>query len=195
MNLALAIDFVTQQLQQKLPSNLIYHGEAHTLNDVLPACQRLAQYYSLTEEQNVLLATAALFHDLGYLQKYSNNEIMGAQLAAKVLPEMDYTSKQIATISQLILATALPQEPNNLLEQIICDADLDSLWRQDYCQRSEELRLELSHHNQHYSKQQWQLLQIEFLQKHRYFCEAEAQPRAAGKQRNIVRLRNQLAVS
>lgn len=191
MNLALATDFITRQLQQKLPANLIYHNAAHTLNDVLPACQRLAQYYSLTSEQNILLVTAALFHDLGYIQQYNNNEIIGAKLATQVLPEMGYNSEQISRISQLILATAMPQEPNNLLEEIICDADLDSLWREDYSQRSEELRLELSYQNKHYSKQQWQLLQIEFLQKHRYFCQAEAEQRASGKLQNILLLRKQ----
>ncbi|VXD00151.1 conserved hypothetical protein [Pseudomonas sp. 9AZ] len=195
MNLALATDFVTRQLTQKLPANMIYHSAAHTLKDVLPACLRLAQHYSLTQEQNTLLATAALFHDLGYLQQYDNNEIIGAQWASQVLPEMGYNSEQIKAIAQLILVTALPQRPISLLEQIICDADLDSLWRQDFLQRSKDLCLELSYHNQYCDNKQWWLSQIKFLQGHQYFCEAEKQRRIDGKQRNIDLMHQLVAIS
>lgn len=194
MNLVLATDFITRQLRQNLSADLLYHNAAHTLDDVLPACQRLAHHYPLTEEQKILLITAALFHDIGYLEQYCNNEFIGARLASAVLPEMGYNSQQIDIISKLILVTALPQEPSNLLEKIICDADLDSLWREDFLQRSLDLHLELSYYNQYYTKQQWLLLQIEFLQDHKYFCEVEVSLRDEGKQRNIILLRNQLAL-
>jgi len=45
----------------------------------------------------------------------------------------------------MIMATKIPQSPKNLLEQIICDADLDYLGRERYEENSllllQELRL------------------------------------------------------
>ena len=79
-----------------------------------------------------ILKTAVLFHDMGYINQYENNETIGVEYARKFLPEYGYFKIQIEKISKLILVTKVPQTPKNKLEKIICDADLDYLGREDF---------------------------------------------------------------
>ena len=54
---------------------------------------------------------------MGYIDQYENNEKIGAKYT-KFLPEYGYSKSQIEKISQLILATKVPQKPKNKLEKI-----------------------------------------------------------------------------
>ena len=65
------------------------------------------------------------------------------EYAQKFLPEYGYSKIQIEKISQLILATKVPQNPKNKLEKIICDADLDYLGREDFIYISDNFFREL----------------------------------------------------
>jgi uncharacterized protein len=67
------------------------------------------------------------------------------------------------------MATKLPQEPHSLLEQIICDADLDYLGRDDFFKIGDRLYNELVAANIIANETDWNILQIGFLQKHHYF--------------------------
>ena len=58
---------------------------------------------------------------------YKDHEETGVEIAGAILPHFDYTEEQIQKINELIMVTKLPPRPKNLLEQIICDADLDYL--------------------------------------------------------------------
>lgn len=194
MNLHGVYVYVEQQLQQ-LPPTLTYHNAGHTLSDVLPASQRLTAAYRLTPEAQSLLETAALFHDIGYLRQYTDNEPIAADWARQVLPGFGYTNEQIGVVERLILVTALPQAPTCMLEAIMCDADLDSLWRDDFIVISQALRTELENHGMQVPQQDWLNRQIDFLQQHHYFCEAESSRRQAGKQQNIRILKQLLEAS
>jgi uncharacterized protein len=79
-----------------------------------------------------LLKTACLFHDIGFTISGQDHEERGCEIAEEVLPDLNYDSDQINRIKGMIMATKIPQTPNNKLEQIICDADLDYLGRDDF---------------------------------------------------------------
>lgn len=177
----------------RLDESLTYHNASHTLNDVLPAAERLAIMSNISDEDLTLLKTAVLFHDLGYLEQYQNNEPIGARMASGVLADYDYSEQQIKTIEQLILATRVPQAPQTSLQEIICDADLDSLGRDDFFDISMRLLAELNQHGQHIEKQDWYQAQINFLEKHAYFTLAAQAQRQPGKMENIRLLKQMFA--
>ena len=65
-----------------------------------------------SDEEILLLKTAALFHDVGHTIDYDNHEYYGTQIAREMLPEFNYTHDQIDHICQLIMSTKLPPKPN-----------------------------------------------------------------------------------
>jgi len=185
--------YLLELLARDLPPTLAYHGVHHTRDDVLPAAERLAAQAGLVAEQALLLKTAALYHDAGFLYQYADNEAWAARLAGQTLSQFGYTPEQIAAIQALIEATHMPQHPQGLLQALLCDADLDSLGREDFLETSHNLRQELEAHGTPVPLKEWYRRQLDFLSTHRYFTEAARSLRDAGKQRNIAELQRRLA--
>jgi uncharacterized protein len=185
---------VAKQLKQ-LDKNLIYHGRTHTMEDVLPNAILLIQHTDLTPEEALIVKTAALFHDTGFLDQYDLNEPMGCERARRYLPQFGYTPEQISHICDCIMATQMPQSPKDLLAQLVCDADLGHLGSEVFFLRSEALRLELIKMGKmkYTTPYEWNKSNVPFLQKHRYFTDAAKkvfQPRKEQNERELIQLVN-----
>ena len=59
--------YAFERLQQELDPNLYYHNLRHTFEDVLPAATRFAAMAEISPDDTLLLRTAAVFHDTGFL--------------------------------------------------------------------------------------------------------------------------------
>jgi uncharacterized protein len=70
-----AKNYILTRLRQELPRDLYYHGLHHTL-DVCQSVEDLAAAERINGESLVLLKTAAVFHDSGFLERYVNMSIM-----------------------------------------------------------------------------------------------------------------------
>jgi uncharacterized protein len=180
--------YVFERLGAELPDDLPYHGIHHTRDDVLPAAERLAALAELRDEDELLLRTAVLYHDVGYIERYDQNEPVGARVAAQTLPDFGYSPAQIAVIRGIILATRMPQAPRTMLQSLMCDADLDSLGRDDYLEISHRLRDELALHGLAMPLTAWYKRQHTFLSQHTFFTEAARMLRRTKKLENIVLL-------
>ncbi len=88
-----AREYVLMRLEQELPPNLFYHGIHHTRDDVLPAVARLAAMARLSKRQTLLLKTAALYHDIGFIEQYEMNEPVAIRIASETLPSFGYDPK------------------------------------------------------------------------------------------------------
>jgi uncharacterized protein len=181
---------VIERLESELSPKLYYHGVHNTRDDVLPAVERLAEMVNINGEEMVLLRTAALYHDIGYIEHYLDHEAIGARIASEELPELGYSTEQVQIIVDLIMATRMPQSPRTDLEELICDADLDSLGRDDFFVVSHSLRLELKEMGIVTSVREWYLRQLKFLESHTYLSIAAQDLRTDGKQQNIDELRD-----
>jgi uncharacterized protein len=184
-----ARDYALQRLEQELASTLFYHSLAHTRDDILHAVERLSAIEGVTGEDLLLLRTAACFHDLGFIYQRDGHEALGARIAAEMLPEFGYSVDQIEAIRGMIMATKFPQTPHNLLEQIMADADLDVLGRDDFMATSRALREELAADGIITSDEQWLSNQLGFLEKHRYWTQAARSLRDLAKQQHIKEMR------
>lgn len=80
----------------------------------------------------------------------------------------------------------MPTHPQNELEKMICDADLDYLGRNDYLEISGRLRREWEVIRQIiYSEEDWLGFQLNYLTTHKYYSQAAQKLRNAGKSLNI----------
>jgi uncharacterized protein len=183
-----ARSYALNRLRNELPATLLYHDFRHTAEDVLPAAERLAALNAVDGEDLQLLKVAAAYHDVGYIEAYWQHELASLRVAAQTLPDFGLAPAQINRVLGMIVATRLPQSPRDLLEQIMADADLDSLGREDYFEMSERLRQELELRGQPRPLHQWQEAQIAFLKGHTYFTEAARQSRQATKDQIIASL-------
>ena len=66
-------DEILNRLKSLLPEDISYHDIPHTLN-VESAAIRYAKLEGVDEAELVLLRTAVLFHDAGFILKYNHNE-------------------------------------------------------------------------------------------------------------------------
>lgn len=178
-------DEVMHLLQSRLPEQLYYHNPRHTAA-VLQSSLEIAAHYPLHDGDYKLLKAAALLHDTGFLQTYENHEEASVAFARDKLPGLGFDAQEMDQLCAVIMATKMPQQPKNLLAEILCDADLDYLGRADYFIGAHKLRLEWMHVYGHDdSLKAWYRKQYDFLREHRYFTTYSRQHRAEGKQHNI----------
>lgn len=192
MNFAPLRDFILDKLRTGLRPELYYHSIDHTL-DVYEAAMRLAKMENLDALETEILKTAAILHDAGMLITYVGHEEASAEMARSFLPAYGYNEEEIHWVVNLILDTRMPQSASNKLGQLLCDADLDYLGRDDYFLISHRLRLEWIRTGvKNTSLREWYELQIHFLQTHNYFSESSRQLRNEGKHYNLMQIKNML---
>ena len=187
-----AKQYVFSRLENELASYLVYHNPAHTRDDVLPAATRLATLTGVEGEDLLLLQTAAVYHDLGFVEQVAGHETISTRIAAETLPCFGYNPAQIQAIADIIMATKLPQTPQNLLGELLADADLDVLGRENFLELNRLLRLELESQGIYKTDEQWYGGQLDFLESHSYFSPAARSLRAEKKQENIEILKKLL---
>jgi hypothetical protein len=117
---------------------------------------------------------------------------VGARLAEEILPKYGYTKQHIETIKELIYVTQIPHQPKNKLEEIMCDADLDYLGRDDFHEIADKLRRELKEHGKIDSDRKWDEIQLSFLTMHKYFTETSIKTRQDKKSKNIAEVQARL---
>jgi uncharacterized protein len=187
-----ARQYAERRLEQELSPNLVYHRLAHTREEVVPAVETLAAMEGVKGESLNLLLTAAWFHDIGHIEESANHESIGARIATEVLPSFGYTQDQVEIVRGAILATVLPQSPTVLLEEILADADLDVLGRENFMQRNADLRRELAFLGTEFTDEQWFSGQLKFLEGHKYFTASARSLRDTQKILNMNELRKTL---
>jgi uncharacterized protein len=186
--------YALRRLENELAPDLFYHSLQHTRDDVWPAARRLAALAGIKGEELLLLETAALYHDLGFVKQTTEHEKVSAGMAQEVLPHFGYNRQQVKQIKGMIMATRLPQTPQNFLEELMADADLDTLGRKDFFITNEKLRLELKAYGRPIMLHEWHDIQLNFLKNHNYFTVAAKSLRTKQKQKNMQRLRELLNV-
>ncbi len=180
---------ILNRIKALIPEELVYHDIHHIMN-VEKAAVRFAQLEGLDDESILLLQTAVLYHDSGFILKYADNEAFAADLARANLPKFGYSLAQIDTIVKIILATGYHAEPQTILERIMCDADHDYLGRADYHNVALKLRKELENVGTTMTDLEWIDFQLKYLEgKHRFYTITAKNIRLIGKKARISELK------
>jgi uncharacterized protein len=175
---------IIKRLKEELPQHLSYHSVNH-VKDVIKSVEMIAKAENIDKKTIVLLKTAALFHDTGFLFGAKDHEEKSCDIAQSYLLDFGYNQGEIDQIKGMIMATKIPQSPKNKLEEILADADLDYLGRDDFFTIGDKLFDELSMFGIVNSVRDWNLLQEKFLQSHHYFTKTAIELRNTKKQENL----------
>ncbi len=182
-------EIILDKLEKELPDYLFYHNVKHTV-DVVTEVELIGWGEGCSDEEILLLKTAGLFHDAGHTIAYDNHEFHSTVLAREFLPKFSYTKEHVDRICEIIMATKLPPKPTNLLEEIICDSDLDYLGRSDFIPVSNTLYEELKAQNKIGTLNDWNKIQVKFISGHQYFTNTARSLREVNKQLQIERIQS-----
>jgi adenylate cyclase len=182
-------EIILDKLEKELPGYLFYHNVKHTV-DVVTEVELIGWAEGCSDEEILLLKTAGLFHDVGHTVVYDGHEYQGTLIAREMLPKYNYSPAQIDRICEIIMSTKLPPKPTNLLEDIICDSDLDYLGRSDFIPVSNTLFEELKAQNKMGSLNDWNRIQVKFISGHQYFTKTARSLREVNKQLQIDRIQS-----
>ncbi|HVF95867.1 MAG TPA: Pycsar system effector family protein [Flavisolibacter sp.] len=170
--LAVARAYATDIFTHKVKPEIVFHNLEHT-EDVVEACSHMADYHELPEEDRLVLLLAAWFHDTGYATgRAEGHEDVSVQTVTHFLQTKKADEGLIQRVASCILATRMPQMPVNLIEKILCDADLFHLSTDDFKARNELLKQERENLLGHkIDKKEWRKNNIRFLDEHTYFTD------------------------
>ncbi len=193
MDIEASKDFIIEKLSRELSPDLYYHSIEHTL-DVHDSAVQIAKLEDVNAHDTLLLRTAAYLHDTGLINTYYGHEEASVEIAKEHLPKFGYTPDEIDKISAMILTTKLPQNAETKLEQILCDADLDYLGRDDFFMIAHRLRYEWKKYAAGTTLKEWYEIQINFLENHKYFTESARKLRFDRKIYNLNQIKEVMGV-
>jgi predicted metal-dependent HD superfamily phosphohydrolase len=163
--------FVKEIFQKNLNPLFVFHNLEHT-KQVVKAAREIAEHYQLNDDDQFVLLLAAWFHDTGFSAgRAEEHEKESIRLASNFL--LHNTDKEIVRrVSSCIQATRTPQSPKNLVEKIMCDADLYHLGTHKFRKMNNRLKKEQQAYLiKEFSKKEWGQCNIGFLESHEYFTD------------------------
>ncbi len=187
-----AADYVFRLFRESESELCIYHNYAHTAETVAN-CREIAEGMRATEQDIEILELAAWFHDTGCLFSMQNHEEKSTKIAKQFLEDAGYPKEETETICRCILATKLPQKPQNRLEEILCDADLSHLGKTGYREKSELVRIEIEkNENRGFSDAEWLQLNIDFFNRNPFHTKYASLAFNEERTKNLVDLHQRL---
>lgn len=164
-------EYVVVLLTDNLSEELTFHNLGHTF-EVVEAVQKIIGQTALSEEDSLIVQTAAWFHDCGYAICYKGHEEESKRIAKEFLENFGCKKVFIERVLQCIESTKFPQHPVSDIEKIICDADMFHLTRTNYYQYEKALRLEFEKYlGLIFTNEEWKMENNDFLRNHQYFTE------------------------
>jgi len=168
---------ITTKIKEELPINLYFNNIEHTL-EAYKLVEILGMEENVSNEDLLLLRTAVLLHDIGFIWIYEDHEIVSSEYAKKILITYHYTPEQIDRISKLIISTQT-QKTKDLLEKIMNDALNAYMRKKNYIEKLEKLFLQMKEKNKISNEKSWYMDQI------KYFSTFEFYTNAANKFKEI----------
>lgn len=187
-NLAGVQKYVTELFTGKLPAWAVYHNLEHT-EETANAAREIGKASGLSKAELEIVGLAAWLHDVGYIDGPEGHEERSATIASGVLKESGYPEEKIDLVRACIRATAVPQRPMNLLEKVLCDADIIHVGKKRFFSRSDLLRSEMEMRKEApFTDLEWLNYNIEFVAKHNFHTRYAQEEFAARRAKNLVAL-------
>ncbi len=159
--------YITDFFARYISPEYVFHDLDHTVQTVAAACI-IAEGFQLEERDMLLLQLATWFHDTGYAEGPQDHEERSVGNAQHFLQDK-ISESELTTVITCIRSTKVPQQPQNRLEEIICDADLSHLGMESYWDRTGKLRQEfILARKTVMSEQDWVEFELNFLLAHEY---------------------------
>lgn len=184
-----AYTHVLELFTKSCEPSLLYHSFQHT-DETIRDCKKILEEEPGVEVDHDLILLAAIFHDTGYLEKYEGHEDVSCRIAEEFLREKGMSEKNIATVKELILSTRSGVVPQNKAEEVLHDADYANITKKDFFERALLLRREWELKlNRCYTDLEWEKLQLNFLETHRFYTVYGQKKLEPGKAHNILKVK------
>jgi predicted metal-dependent HD superfamily phosphohydrolase len=184
--------YAERLLRENAPPENVYHNLGHT-QEVVEAAKEISKAEGISEDDLELIIVAAWMHDLGYVQICKGHEDISKEYARKFLEENNYPKDKTQIILSLINATRVPQNPKNHLEEILCDADLCHLGKNDFEIKGDLLRLEFEKRcTSVCTDQEWLEHSLQFFSAHHFFTDYAKEKYEIQKNINFIKIEKQL---
>lgn len=170
-----------------------YHSYNHAI-EVMERSIYLWEKEWLNEDDLEMIWLAWLFHDTWFVIQYDKNEPVWAKIASNYLKSILYPENRIETIERLILATDPDyKNPIDIYENIIKDADMDNLWRDDFLDKANSLKKELEIIKDIKIKDpEWNHWLVDLLKEHQYKAFTQKAERDDKKNENLQKMIHEL---
>lgn len=163
--------FVYTLFLEKLSDKFVYHNFEHT-EQIVENVFELLGHYQLSKEEEEIVLLAAWLHAIGYTVSKSRSKQHSADIAKRYLYAYGYEMPFIENVQNTILSLQSPRKPQNILENILCDATLKDLSTKEFDKRSLLLRKEWELNCfALYDSLTWYKNMLKFLEGHTYFTE------------------------
>jgi|TARA_B100000965_G_scaffold406821_1_gene449175 predicted metal-dependent HD superfamily phosphohydrolase len=181
--------YCKELLERELPEKFVYHNYNHT-ERVVDAARMIGRESGLNEKELETVTIAAWFHDVGYTHGCDYHEATSAKLARSFLEKEKVEAARIEAIEGCIMATRIPQSPKNLMEEVLCDADLHHLACTDYEMMSERMHREIEHvKGKEIDPSLWNEMNYNFFKDHEYFTEFAKKHLQPIKEENLQQIK------
>lgn len=157
--------------------DIYYHTKEHTTKYVYPQALKIAKLEGLSERETMLLSIAAAFHDVGYIEKYMENETVAGKYAEQFMRSKKdfFTEREIAIVREAIKCTDRKTDTKEIIAKILMDADMSSMGSSNYINIVFNLRKEyLKHPEQGFMHQKalvdsdWWTMELKFIKEHKW---------------------------
>lgn len=161
-------EHVFKKLQEESPSTHYFHTPEYA-HHLYSYSELLSKAENLDLEEKLLIKASVLLLITGFIENYENPEIAASKISMEILKDFHFTENQVHNISNLILASKCPPEPNTLLEKIMVDIRYEYLGRADFINLYKKLFQELKAYNENLDFNTWKEEQIKLLKNHKFY--------------------------
>jgi len=185
-------NYVSKLLAEKLPGSIEFHTIDHA-KCVVDNSEFIGKNSGLKEDKINIVKLCAWFHDTGYIINSEGHEEESAKIATEFLNQKGIDEGIITLVKNCIMATIVPQQPKDLISEVLCDADLMHIAKDNYFERIEKMRKEWNNLSEKkIGKRRFHATSVKFFQMHKYhtdFAKKELQPK---KDKNLQQLQKEI---
>ncbi len=177
-------EHIIKKLEEELPAKLHFHNLTHIIQ-TYTMVELLGRAEQISDEEMLLVRTAALMHDTGYLMSYDAHEKASCDFAFEILPKYKYSEKQIRKICDLVMANIDPFHPKNKMEMIMIDANYNFLSRIDFREVALRQWREVKEFREEMNFEEWKKEMISLLEHFEYHTATAKKIRDVTKEKQI----------
>ncbi len=181
--------YVTALFTDNPKPNLVFHTIEHT-RKVAERTKEIAGHYYVSEKDMLAVFVAAWFHDTGYLfTDPQHHEEKSVELMKVFMKQNEADEETLQKIEACILATKPPFKHDNLLEQILCDADTYHFGTKEFNETNKKVWEEYTNNGSVATEKEWAEKTLTLLQTHQYFTKYCKDLLSKRKKKNMKKIK------
>lgn len=187
-------EYVSGLFDQMHSPTLVFHNLGHTEN-VVKRTKEIAGHYNVSEKEMLILFAAAWFHDTGYLfTEPDKHEEMSCEIMKKFMKDLVTDEQVITEIEACIMATKSPRKPQNLTQEIICDADIYHLGTKDFKETNKKVMQEAKLRNPNLKTSDFRIGTIKMMEGNNFYTNYCKDLLNEKKNKNLKKLKEKVEV-